>query len=102
MKKINLGNDMKRYLYELENDGYCAFNVRKFGIIDIEIKGKQRAKASEIVKYLKEVTRLVKDTEGIAQINIKKSNHYLQHIAQKCGYKMIPARRFSFNIWVHR
>ena len=100
MNVIKVSDKTRKYQYELGNGGYCDFNVQRPGIIYIKIRSKEN-QFDEIIKMLKEVTKIVQAEGMIPQINIKKSNHYLQCVASQCGYKMISARRLSFNIWKH-
>lgn len=98
MNEMQLTDKTTQYEYQLGESRTCIFRVTDTGVITIWMIGDD-FEFKDMVKLLKEVTKEVKEKGVIPQINIKKSNHYLQCLARHCGYKMLSARKFSFNIW---
>ncbi len=101
MNKIRISDKMMIYEYQLEGKNRCVFYVTKIGLITIHIAGKN-INMEDVVKCLQEVTEVVVQKGLIPQINVVKSNHYLQALARKCKYKMVSAPKFRFNIWKYQ
>lgn len=98
MKEMQLTEKTTQYEYQLDESRTCIFNVTDVGVIYIWMIGDD-FEFEDVVELLKNVTQKVKEMGMTPQINIKKHNHYLQCLARHCGYKMLGARKFSFNIW---
>ncbi len=101
MNKIRISDKTMVYEYQLEKNNRCVFYVTDIGLITIHIDGKN-INIEDVAKYLREVTDIVVQKGLIPQINIVKSNHYLQELARKCKYKMVSAPKFRFNIWKYQ
>lgn len=101
MNKIRISDKIMVYEYQLEENDRCVFYVSEIGLITIHIDGKN-INMEDVAKCLQEVTEKVVQNGLIPQINIVKSNHYLQALARKCKYKMVSAPRVSFNIWKYQ
>ena len=54
-----------------------------------------------VCEALNEVTNLTIQQGVTPQINIKRSNHFLQEVARQCHYSKIPSYGISFAIWTH-
>ena len=87
-----------RYEYIFDDNSSCALLVGKTGLIYIEIK--QKVPFKELVKALKEVSKIISKKGLISTININNSNYFLKSIAKAAGFKKIPCRGISFTVWV--
>lgn len=92
-------NSIVRYSCTYENGASCTFLVNNAGVIEIIIKG--YIPENLLCESLNEVTNITIEKGVIPKINIKRSNHFLQRVAQQCQYSRIPSFGISFAIWTH-
>lgn len=88
------------YCYQFSENSSCTFELYPGNVVYIRIRG--NTDFEQVKQALNDITDHLSKSGIIPQINIKKKNHYLQCLVRQCGYYMIAAKKFSFNIWRYK